>query len=166
MRTITYYSRLTLVLTLMALLSSCADKNKVGCGCLSSVFQGFRLVQRYSAQEGKSARFSEPQPVPQSFEFGKVYVFESSVPVMTENISITMFPDRLRQCGAKKIKAPQSPNDLAPVNLGGPAWEIRFDLGRCSGRISNRRNPDLLDSRRGWPSGSLDDYLLEITERR
>ncbi len=133
-----------------------------GCGrgtacerCFSAVFSGFSYVDSYPTTARNEAGLIGPKPFPHSFEPGRTYVFEPNGPVTTEATAIATLPSRLRECGATSITAPRSPNDLAPVSLGGPVWEIRFVLGNCRGRITNRINPGLRDSRRGWPTGSF-----------
>jgi hypothetical protein len=152
----------SLVLLLAVLLTSCG--REAPCGrCVSSVFSGFNYVDSYPTTAKSGTGSTRPQPFPHSFEPGTTYVFEPNSPVTTEVTAITTLPGRLRECGATEIKAPQSPNDLAPVSLGGPVWEIRFVLGSCRGRITNRLNPALRESRRTWPAGSFDDYALELS---
>jgi hypothetical protein len=152
-----------LVMTPSMFLSGCGHDPSCS-RCLSSVFGGFSLVDSYARTEKSRGAFSRhPLPFPKSLDHGWVYVFEPNSPTTTELVAITTLPTRLRECGATRIEAPRGPNDLASSNLGGPVWEIRFDLAHCRGRISNRLNPALRDSRRGWPSGSFDDYVLELS---
>lgn len=151
----------------LLLLTSCG--REASCGrCISIVFSGFNYVDSYptTAKSGTALDSRQPQPFPHLFKPGRTYVFEPNSPVTTEVTSITTLPRRLRECGATEIQAPQSPNDLAPLSLGGPVWEIRFVLGSCRGRITNRLNPALRESRRTWPAGSFDDYVLELSGSR
>lgn len=154
-----------LVFVPTSFLASCG--REVTCErCLSSVFAGFTLADNYPATEKSGTGSTRPQPFPQSFVPGKVYVFEPNTPMTTERASIVTLPSRLRECGAKTIEAPHTLNDLAPSSLGGPVWEIRFVLAHCRGRITNRLNPALRESRRDWPAGSFDDYVLELSRSR
>jgi hypothetical protein len=96
------------------------------------------------------------------FERGKIYVFQPIGPTDTATVAIHTFPDRLRKCSAKVLYAPRSADEFAPASLGGPAWGIRFQVGSCMGQITNQYDRKLDAARRGWPSGSRDDYILEI----
>ena len=147
---------------LTVILTSCGQGTECE-RCISTLFSGFTYVGSYPTSAKAEIYSMQPQSFPHSFEVGRTYIFEPNSPVTTEDTAITILPSRLRKCGATVIEAPHSPNNLAPVSLGGPAWEIRFTLKECRGRIANRLNPTLLDSRRGWRDGSLDDYMLELS---
>jgi len=156
-----------LILTLVAVLSSC-ERDSLRCrSCVAKLFAGFSLVGTYTGMpKGDEAISTLALSFPDSFKPGYIYVFQANTPIDAEELAITTLPERLRHCGASSIQAPRSPNDLAPVGLGNPLWEIRFKLEHCAGRITNRMNPRLRGTRRGWPSGSFDNYVLEISLSR
>ena len=131
--------------------------------CIDSLFTGFNYVGDYPA--GTNALQIKPkqvQPFPGDFEPGKIYIFQPTERVETERIAINIFPSRLRKCSATILYAPHNPGDFAAASLGGPFWGIRFRLGSCIGHLTNRYDPVLAGARIGWPSGSRDDYILQL----
>ncbi|GEM_PF-1533072 len=105
---------------------------------------------------------SEFVAFPSAFRGGIRYVFHTTAKVTTEHIAIVTLPERLRATHFTIIDQPRNPGDFAIPNHGGPIWEIRFSKGGCRGRIYNRVDDSLYASRSNWPSGSQDDYILEI----
>jgi hypothetical protein len=147
-----------------AFLSGCGRETTCG-RCLSTVFEGFNFVGECpSTVKGFDIRPGPVQSFPSIFERGKIYVFQSIGPTDTARVAIETFPDRLRRCSAKIIEAPQNPGDFAVASLGGPFWNIRFRMGDCIGHLTNKYDRKLDAARNGWPSGSRDDYILELSK--
>lgn len=130
----------------------------------AAVFDGFQFVGELS--DGETIPLpvpsSEVLPFPRSMRRGGRYVFHSLGQVTTEQMAIVVLPTRLGAVHFSILDKPQSPDDFAVQNFGGPLWEIRFLKGECRGRLYNRTNRRLYESRRMWPPGSQDDYILEI----
>lgn len=144
-------------------LSSCGRETTCG-RCLSTVFEGFNFVGEYpSTVKGSDIQPGPVHSFPSTFERGKIYVFQPIGPTDTARVAIQTFPDRLRRCSAKIIEAPHDPGDFAVASLGGPFWNIRFRIGDCIGHLANKYDRKLDAARIGWPSGSRDDYILELS---
>jgi hypothetical protein len=156
------HCRVMVLVCALVFIPSCNGVRECG-ACIGSLLTGFNYVGDYPA--GTSPLYIRPkqvQPFPKHFELGRVYVFQPTERVETERIAIDVFPSRLRRCSATILYAPHNPGDFAAASLGGPFWGIRFKLGQCIGQLSNRYDPALAAAKIGWPSGSRDDYLLEL----
>lgn len=140
-----------------------------GCGrscqsCIASMFQGFNLVAEYP--EKSDVPDIDPRhvlPFPSEFIRGRTYVFQSIAPITTEQVALETFPTRLRKCSMRILEAPRNPGDFLVSNLGGPRWNIRFTNNRCGGHLYNHYDRKLAAARIGWPSGSHDDYILQVS---
>jgi hypothetical protein len=150
-----------LLILIASLSASCGGRS---CGsCIASVFEGFNLVAEYPANtKPLDLRPQHVRHFPRVFESGKIYVFQPIGRTDTERIAIETFPARLRKCSAKILEAPRNNGDFGVASLGGPFWGIRFQLGHCVGHLVNKYDRELDAARIGWPSGSRDDYILEI----
>jgi hypothetical protein len=150
----------------LILLSGC--RHETACGpCLKTVFEGFNFVGEYPSKvHDADVQLGPVQPFPSTFEWGKVYIFQPAGPTDTARVAIQTFPDRLKRCMAKIIEAPRDTGDFGVASLGGPFWGIRFRMGNCVGHLTNKYDRKLAAARIGWPSGSRDDYILEISSDR
>lgn len=147
-------------------LASCGKETSCG-GCLSTVFEGFNLVGDYpSTIKGPDINPGPVKPFPSNFERGRIYVFQPIGPTDTARVAIQTFPDRLLKCSARIIDAPHDPGDFGVASLGGPFWNIRFQMGDCIGHLTNRYDRKLDAARIGWPSGSRDDYILDLSSSK
>jgi hypothetical protein len=139
----------------------------VSCGVddsidLGRVFEDFVVIAvEPVASAVAMARVQDSKP-PKLYKAGFRYVFQSNRPIGLPEIATDVLPLRLRATGATLISFPRSENDMAATSFGTPAWEIKFSHGSHEGRIFNRFNRQLAEQRRSWPSGSHDDYVLEI----
>lgn len=155
---------LILIPLILALTPGCTTQR---CGCIASVFAGFNLIAEYPM--GTKILDLKPKGIrafPKEFLPGRIYIFQPTERVETEKVAIETFPKRLRKCSAKILEAPRNSGDFGVASLGGPFWWIRFRMGRCVGRLTNRYDRELASTRKGWPSGSRDDYILELSESK
>ncbi len=156
----TLFRRVLSVLLSMFLALSCGVSDSVD---LSEVFDGFAVivVEPVTSVVSTTPVLKGSNP-PKLYKAGFRYVFRSNQPISLPEIATDVLPLRLRTAGATLVSFPHSENDMAAASLGTPAWEIRFSQGSHEGRIFNRFNRQLAEQRRSWPSGSHDDYILEI----
>lgn len=150
----------------MLLLANSCMQQRCSTEDLEGVFSEFAYVGAFAVRAGvplpphgnKSLLF------PNSIRQGHQYVFHATKMVTTEHIAIVGLPERLRAARFSILDQPRNPGDFAIVNHGGPIWEIRFSKGSCKGKIYNRIDDSLYVSRSSWPSGSKDDYILDIED--
>lgn len=156
------FQRASPLLLSMFLSLSCGIGDSVD---LRKVFDGFELivVEPLTTLVPTTAAPKGNNP-PNLYKVGSRYVFRSSHPVGLPEIATDVLPLRLRTAGATLVMFPRSENDMSATSFGTPAWEIRFSQGSHEGRIFNRFNRNLAEQRRAWPSGSHDDYVLEIAK--
>jgi len=84
----------------------------------------------------------EPRLVP-----GRIYVFRKVSHVSTEDMAIKIFPERLVKIGARVTKAPRSPEHLIYLMIGGPLFNIEFELEGHRGKIFNYSTSDYREDR-------------------
>ncbi len=154
--------RVSLVLLSLLLPLSCGISDTVD---LSAVFEGFEMIViEPLTVAGSTITASKGNKPPNRYKVGSRYIFRSNGPVSLLEIATDAFPLRLRKVGAALVAFPRSENDMSATSFGTPAWEIRFSQRSHEGRIFNRFNRQLAEQRRTWPSGSHDDYVLEIVK--
>lgn len=153
------------IAALLLLASGCAPK---GCRAdeIKIVFSDFAYVGMFASVKDHPipSHGDESILMPSLIRPGYKYLFHATTMVTTDRIAIVVLPERLRAAHFSILEQPRNPGDFAVPNHGGPLWEIRFAKGSCKGRIYNRIDNALFASRRSWPTGSKDDYILEIEE--
>jgi hypothetical protein len=129
------------------------------------VFEGFDFIGAEPLTSVvASTMASKGDSSPKLYKPGFRYVFRSSGPISLPQIATVVLPSRLHTAGVTLVSFPHSENDMAAASFGTPAWEIKFMQGSHEGRIFNRFNRQLAELRRTWPSGSHDDYVLELAK--
>ncbi|MEJ1934336.1 hypothetical protein WDZ92_29415 [Nostoc sp. NIES-2111] len=150
---------------LLLLVSGCAPK---GCATddIKIVFRDFSYVGMFAAVKDHPvpSHGDESLAMPSLIRPGYQYVFHTTTMVTTDRAAILVLPERLRAAHFSILEQPHDIGDFAVPNHGGPIWEIRFAKGSCKGRIYNRIDNALFASRPRWPTGSQDDYILEIED--
>jgi hypothetical protein len=133
---------------------------------LKSVFRDFAYVGVFPKTDAYplSPHGAGALPLPGSLDHGARYVFHTNTRITTEQVAMTILPQRLKEAGFSVLDAPRNAGDFGVPNHGGPIWEIRFSKGYCKGRIYNRVDDALYASRDGWPSAAMDDYIVEVEE--
>ena len=142
----------------------------VGCGedrirkdFVADLFQELNFAGELSSSAPVPQNVNRsPLIFPTEFIPGKVYVFQPRVPIQLIEFAKTTLPNRLRKQGALVVLAPTGIDDMAIPNMGGPIWEIRFQMGKTKGWLYNRFNFGLQEAHPNWPSGSHENYMLSI----
>lgn len=142
-------------------LMSCAGRT-CPADWVPTAFADFTYVGEFAADSSKPLpRHGEtPQVLPKQFKPGVAYVFHATGQLTTEDAALRLLPQKLRGAGIEIADAPKSPGEFAIPNSGGPRWNIRFRYDDCLGELHNVIDPALYGSRRSWPDGSRDDYVL------
>lgn len=157
---------LSVTIILLAFLESGCRHGDCGGRWVPGVFANFIYVGEYpdDRRVGIPDHTQDVRPLPVRFEKGRAYVFHSKGQVTAVTVALHDLPDRLNAAGVRILNGPKNAGEFGIPNSGGPIWQVRFSYDDCVGEIFDTVDQNLFRSRRGWPDGSHQDYVLVFSK--